>query len=183
MRESSCLLPDVLCLASYTCGLHYSLPPACLHADDMNNRSLAIKARVWEGWQTSPAADADLCTLTEKAAARWLTCAAWLGGVGAYRERGAGSWEETLKRVPAGEGRWVGEARDKAGLVCTLMGRADVRGGCFLILCEHAHIRHLWGNCHWMHPFTDMSIFKHTKHLQPTNTSWPYHVLGCWYDQ
>lgn len=66
MRESSCLLPDVLCLGSCTCGVHYSLPPACLHADDRNNRSPAIKAKVWERWQTSAAADANLFTSMAK---------------------------------------------------------------------------------------------------------------------
>lgn len=44
MRASSCLLPDVLRLASYTCGLHYPLPPERLHADCMNNRGAAIKS-------------------------------------------------------------------------------------------------------------------------------------------
>ena len=102
-------------------------PPARLHADDMNNRSPAIKARVWEGWQTSLATDADLCTLTEKNSSQMVKCAAWLGGGGGGLGEGmeAGSWEETPKCVPAGEGDRAGEAQDKAGLACTLMGRAD----------------------------------------------------------
>lgn len=91
MKESSCLLPDVLCLASSTCGLHYFLPPARLHADDTNNRSLVIKERVWEGWETSPAAGAGLCTLTGKKEDGYVWC---LAGCGAQR----GRVEQALRR-------------------------------------------------------------------------------------
>lgn len=138
MRESSCLLPDVLCLASYTCGLHYSLPPARLHADDMNNRSLAIKARVREGWETSPSADADLCTLTEKTAARWLSMLpGWVGGL--TGEAGGQAAERKLLNVSqlGRERGWGSTRQGWTGL--HLDGKSRCREGG---PCEHAHTSH-----------------------------------------
>lgn len=139
MRESSCLLPDVLCLASYTCGLHYSLPPARLHADDMNNRSPAIKARVWEGWETSPAADADLCTLTEKTAARWLSMLPGWGGLmggGGAKEQAA---ERKLLNVSqlGRKTAWGSTRQGWTGLHLDGKSRRKEGG-----LCEHAHTSH-----------------------------------------
>lgn len=46
---------------------------------------------------------------------------------------------------PSWGGRWAGEARDKAGLVYTLMGRADAgkeEEGGVVKVCEHAHTPH-----------------------------------------
>lgn len=48
---------------------------------------------------------------------------------------------------PSWRERWAGEARDKAGLAYTLMGRADVgeEEGSFQI---RTHDAHLWEDCH-----------------------------------
>lgn len=134
VRESSCLLPDVLCLGSYTCGLHYFLPPARRHADDMNNRSPTIKLRSvgdmvdvpnrrcrplhldWKGRKEGGGETKKTQNTQKKTqhGSPMVKCAAWLGGgLGVGLTMAAGSWEETPKCAPAGEGDVQGKHKTR----------------------------------------------------------------------
>lgn len=143
MRESSCLLPDVLCLASYTCGPHYSLPPARLHADDMNNRSLAIKARSVGGMTDVPGRWCRPLHLDWKNSSQMVKCAAWLGG-GACGERGEQAAERKLLNVSQ-LGREMGWGSTRQGWTSIHLdgkSRCGEVGRLFPSLCEHAHTSH-----------------------------------------